>query len=48
MEYFKKISVVLMTIIVISMVSGAYAANTTSVNDTNDGESNIIYVSPDG
>ncbi len=30
------------------MVSGAYAANTTSVNNTNDAESNIIYVSPDG
>ena len=48
MEYFKKISVILMAIMVISMVSGAYAANNSSDNDNNDVKSNIIYVSPGG
>ncbi len=48
MEYLKKFSVFLMTIMIISMVSGAYAANTTPNNDNDDIESNIIYVSTDG
>jgi predicted outer membrane repeat protein len=48
MDYYKKISVFLMAIMVISMISGAYAANTTPDDNTNNVESNIIYVSPAG